>query len=137
MNRKIAKLGEKTNLSEYDVKKFSKIGISGFLTLILSIFTIGLGDSGAAEIKPQPGKNKTRPLSERCRLKPESGPCKGNFIKYYFDAVTNKCKTFTYGGCDGVVPFETQEECENACIAPEFPVSKYGVVSIRDFENAK
>lgn len=137
MNKKIAKLGEKTNLSEGDVKKLTKIGVSGFLALILSIFAFGWSDSGAAELKPGPGKYKSKPLAERCRQKPESGPCKGYFVRYYFDAVANKCKTFTYGGCDGVVPFETQEECESTCIAPEFPVSKYGVVSIRDFENAK
>jgi hypothetical protein len=47
-----------------------------------------------------------------CSLKPEIGPCFAIFTKYYFDHSTNKCEEFTWGGCDGVVPFETKVECE-------------------------
>lgn len=145
MNTKMSKLGEKTNLTKEEVKKLTKIGISGFFALILSIATFGWSDSNAAEVKPQPEKDNANPLSERCGLKPESGPCKAIFDKYYFDARTNKCQRFNYGGCDGVVPFETQEECNNACIgqASEKPVipptsgHKYGGVSLEDFNYRK
>ncbi|MBA4389934.1 MAG: proteinase inhibitor I4 serpin [Syntrophus sp. (in: bacteria)] len=142
MNKKIAKLGEKTNLTKEDAQKFTKIGLSGLLALALSVFAAGWSNSNAAEVNPQPEKGKANPLSERCGLKPESGSCKAIFDKYYFDAGTNTCKTFIYGGCDGVVPFDTQEECTMACIGqnterPTYPVSKYGGVSIRDFRNAK
>ncbi|MEW6002834.1 MAG: DUF2330 domain-containing protein [Nitrospirota bacterium] len=54
--------------------------------------------------------------AERCLLQPDSGPCKGLFWKYYFNQKTKKCEKFAWGGCDGVVPFETQQECENLCI---------------------
>lgn len=139
MNNKMAELGKKTNLTKADVKKLTRIGISGLLALVFSTFTVGWGDSNAAEVKPQTGNDKPISLSERCRLKPEHGPCKAIFDRYYFDAETNKCKTFMYGGCDGVVPFETQEECEKACIkkqteSPAYPVSKYGAVGIGDFK---
>ncbi len=50
-----------------------------------------------------------------CILIPETGPCKAAFIKYYFDQTEKKCTTFIYGGCEGVVPFETLEECNKKC----------------------
>jgi hypothetical protein len=53
--------------------------------------------------------------SDRCSLEPDAGPCLAAFTKYYYDKKTGQCKAFTYGGCGGVVPFETLEECKNGC----------------------
>ena len=36
-----------------------------------------------------------------CTLDKDSGPCYGNFPKWYFNSVTQSCEIFTYGGCDG------------------------------------
>lgn len=47
----------------------------------------------------------------RCQLEPEAGPCEALVYKYYFDKDEQKCKEFFWGGCDGVVPFDTLEEC--------------------------
>ncbi len=52
----------------------------------------------------------------RCSLAPEIGPCFALITKYYFDSEENRCKQFDWGGCDGVVPFDTMEECEE-CVA--------------------
>jgi hypothetical protein len=50
---------------------------------------------------------------QECTLEPETGSCNAAFIRYYFNNSTKKCETFIWGGCnDGVVPFETKEECE-------------------------
>ena len=49
---------------------------------------------------------------QKCSSKPERGPCKGNFKRYYYDLLSNKCKEFLWGGCGGVVPFATKIECE-------------------------
>ena len=49
---------------------------------------------------------------DSCSLKPDVGPCRANVPKYYFDHSTKKCEVFVWGGCDGVVPFETKEACE-------------------------
>lgn len=49
---------------------------------------------------------------EECTLAPETGSCNAAFSRYYFNNSTKKCEVFTWGGCDGVVPFETKEECE-------------------------
>ena len=50
-------------------------------------------------------------VNPSCDLERESGPCEALFIKYYYDKDDKKCKSFEWGGCDGVVPFDTMEEC--------------------------
>jgi hypothetical protein len=55
----------------------------------------------------------------RCDLKPDGGQCKGLFWKYYYNPATKKCEEFAYGGCGGVVPFETKEECRGMCEGKE------------------
>lgn len=54
--------------------------------------------------------------TERCKLRTDPGPCKGLFEKFYYDAEKNRCAVFFYGGCQGVVPFDTLEECEDLCL---------------------
>jgi len=51
----------------------------------------------------------------KCSLKPEVGPCKAMFPKYYYDAEFQECKQFIWGGCGGVVPFETLQKCIDEC----------------------
>ncbi|MBD0260384.1 MAG: proteinase inhibitor I4 serpin [Cytophagales bacterium] len=52
--------------------------------------------------------------SERCRLVPDPGPCFAAMPRYYYNKEEKRCKEFTWGGCQGVVPFETLEACK-AC----------------------
>jgi hypothetical protein len=47
----------------------------------------------------------------QCELKPDPGLCEAAIPKYFYNSVKGKCEEFIYGGCDGVVPFETLEEC--------------------------
>jgi hypothetical protein len=56
-----------------------------------------------------------QPLHANCALKPEAGPCRMAVKRYYYDPETKKCKEFLYGGCKGVVPFETLEACRLGC----------------------
>ena len=60
-------------------------------------------------------EKKPIPLSVECYLDPDPGPCKASIPKYYYDEEEKVCKEFKWGGCDGVVPFETMKECDNAC----------------------
>jgi len=146
MNKKLENLGAKINLPKEDTRKFTRIGLSGFLALAISVFTAGWTNSHASGMDSQSNK-KGNPLQERCNMKPDRGPCKGAFGRFYFDGATKKCTQFMYGGCGGVVPFETQEQCDKACadlgIAEDpvnsdpYPVTKYGGISIRDFKDAK
>ena len=58
--------------------------------------------------------DSNRMTCPECSLEPNVGPCNAAFVRYYFDTAEGKCKEFTWGGCAGVVPFETLEECQ-AC----------------------
>lgn len=60
----------------------------------------------------QYGCKKDSVENSNCNLEPDPGPCEGLFIKYYFDKDEDKCKEFSWGGCEGTVPFDTFEECE-------------------------
>lgn len=50
---------------------------------------------------------------EACNQSPDSGPCNAAYRKFYFDKTTSKCDTFLWGGCSGIIPFNTIEECLN------------------------
>ncbi|MFZ4633078.1 MAG: BPTI/Kunitz-type proteinase inhibitor domain-containing protein [Saprospiraceae bacterium] len=56
-----------------------------------------------------------QPLHQNCALKPQAGPCRMAIKRYYYDPETKTCKEFLYGGCQGVVPFETLESCRKGC----------------------
>jgi hypothetical protein len=62
-----------------------------------------------------PMEGLIRDLRKRCDLHPDGGTCKGLFWKYYYNKKTGKCEEFVYGGCNGVVPFNTKEECVELC----------------------
>lgn len=84
-------------------------------------------------------------IKSRCSLEPQSGNCKAYMPKYYFDQNENACKEFVWGGCNGVVPFETLVECQNACenkAAMANPAStncleKGGTIDIRKNKNGE
>jgi hypothetical protein len=52
---------------------------------------------------------------ENCYFTPHVGDCDAAFQKYYFDQELQECRIFTWGGCGGLVPFDTMEECESDC----------------------
>lgn len=54
-------------------------------------------------------------LKRRCSLEPVGGNCKAFFQKGYYDKKLKECKTFVYGGCGGMVPFDSAEACKNIC----------------------
>lgn len=66
---------------------------------------------------------------DACTLIPDPGICFAAIQKYYFNQETQQCEDFTWGGCGGVVPFESLADCEAAvcseptndcCINPEW-----------------
>lgn len=61
--------------------------------------------------------------SDRCLLKPDAGPCEALIPKYFFDPKTKTCKRFIWGGCKGVVPFQTAADCKTAKCAGANPCS--------------
>ncbi|XP_068083649.1 papilin [Anabrus simplex] len=55
-----------------------------------------------------------------CRIPHDSGKCRSEFQKWYFDISSRTCKLFIYGGCNGNGNrFSTIEECESICVRKE------------------
>ena len=50
-----------------------------------------------------------------CELVPDPGDCDAYFVRYYYDAELGECGEFVWGGCEGVVPFESWLECDATC----------------------
>jgi len=59
-----------------------------------------------------PGKTQ----DPRCALVMDEGPCKAQLYRYFYNAETDSCSVFIYGGCRGNANnFEGAEECTEAC----------------------
>lgn len=68
---------------------------------------------------PPPGGSG---IPKQCTLPSDTGPCDGDFKRYYFRPFGG-CQTFQYGGCDGNANnFETLAECEGVCLGLNLPV---------------
>lgn len=52
-----------------------------------------------------------------CNLSRDTGPCRGYFVKYYYDKEAAVCSQFAYGGCGGNGNrFSSYEECQSLCL---------------------
>jgi hypothetical protein len=71
----------------------------------------GESASDGGEAGTEPGV-----LPPDCTLPPDPGPCEAYIPSYYYDAETQHCEPFVYGGCDGNGNnFATLADCEAAC----------------------
>ena len=52
-------------------------------------------------------------VKSNCELLPDIGNCDAAIIRYYYDQNASECREFLWGGCGGLVPFETLEECQS------------------------
>lgn len=51
-----------------------------------------------------------------CKLRQDTGPCRGLYNRFAFDSERSQCVAFTYGGCRGNQNnFLVKEECEATC----------------------
>ncbi|XP_077064713.1 kunitz-type protease inhibitor 2 isoform X2 [Siphateles boraxobius] len=70
----------------------------------------------AAVIPSTPIPNSIPSFEEACAVPSESGPCRASFPVFYFEASTQSCKPFIYGGCQGNLNrYGSEEECMSAC----------------------
>lgn len=79
-------------------------------TFVILLLFACKGSSKVEEAKVVPPLSK-----ERCDWVPNSGPCRGALDGFFYDSRTKKCQKFQYGGCQGVLPFESLSDCEKAC----------------------
>ena len=55
-------------------------------------------------------------LPQTCLLPKVTGVCRAAFVRYYFDKVSGRCKTFIYGGCQGNQNnFRNLKDCLRKC----------------------
>jgi len=55
-------------------------------------------------------------MMSKCFSPADIGPCKGNFLRWYYDPDSSGCQTFLYGGCRGNANrYATEEDCMRAC----------------------
>ena len=54
-------------------------------------------------------------IPEACFLEPDSGPCFGYVTMYYYKQDPQSCEMFIWGGCAGVIPFQSLSACQYAC----------------------
>lgn len=63
-------------------------------------------------------------LAAACYLPKETGPCRGYFVRYFYNISTGRCQRFAYGGCQGNRNnFKSLGECNNYCLVSENHVS--------------
>ncbi|CAG5132910.1 unnamed protein product, partial [Candidula unifasciata] len=67
--------------------------------------------------------------ADNCTLEAESGICRGNFPRYFYNIATAQCEQFIFGGCQGNGNnFELLEECQafssDCTLEPELGLCK-------------
>ncbi|RDD38047.1 Boophilin-H2 [Trichoplax sp. H2] len=51
-----------------------------------------------------------------CHFMPATGPCKGKFLRYYYNFDSSNCQQFIYGGCGGNRNnFQNYDRCMSTC----------------------
>ncbi|GJQ76338.1 hypothetical protein Trydic_g2060 [Trypoxylus dichotomus] len=55
-------------------------------------------------------------ITDTCQQPPEPGPCRGDYINWFYNNETGYCEQFIYGGCQGNDNnFPTQAACTQRC----------------------
>jgi len=98
-------------------KKCNKV--CGDLAIVARNFqndVLNIADEEEEEEEEQEETQEQR--AERiCNLPSEQGPCRARFDRFYYDNSLNKCKKFTFGGCEGNENnFVSKQECADLCV---------------------
>ena len=90
--------------------RYSRSMRSTRLLLAASLLTLSLASLSGCD-------GGLQATTDPCALDPDPGPCEAAFPKAFFDPTDGVCKEFIWGGCEGEVPFETIEECQQSCLS--------------------
>lgn len=53
---------------------------------------------------------------DHCMAPVKVGPCRGSFPRWHYNAASQKCEKFTFGGCrENLNNYLSEDECTNAC----------------------
>ncbi|XP_070327928.1 pancreatic trypsin inhibitor-like [Odocoileus virginianus] len=86
----------------------SRLCLSAALLVLLGTLVAGTPEGDDSN------KDSLRPAF--CLQPPYTGPCRAMFIRYFYDAVSGLCQTFTYGGCRRKQNnFLNEKECISTC----------------------
>lgn len=68
--------------------------------------------------QPHPGlSGVTGSHSDPCSLPRDTGPCRNDNLRYFFDSAVKKCRPFVYGGCQGNQNnFLSEQDCQQSCV---------------------
>lgn len=70
----------------------------------------------AANLKPGATQSPSGRPPALCQLPPETGMCKAIFHRFFYNATSDECEQFIYGGCQGNANnFKTIELCVRVC----------------------
>ena len=91
-----------------------------------------LMERGWGMMPEQPFSN----YSDSCNVEPDPGLCKAAFTKFHFNSETSYCEPFIWGGCGGLVPFDSILDCQTQCETSKVSFEPvYGEVWIIEFNN--
>ncbi|XP_037097490.1 kunitz-type protease inhibitor 1a [Syngnathus acus] len=63
-----------------------------------------------------------------CMAPKKIGPCRGAFPRWHYNAASQKCEEFTFGGCrENLNNYLSKDECTNACYGTEKRASGRGL----------
>ncbi|CAN8032159.1 unnamed protein product [Ixodes persulcatus] len=81
---------------------------NNFLTRQLCLLTCALESELDQTLTSSPPRN--------CEAPADPGPCKGYFLRWFFNVETSECEQFVYGGCKGNLNnYYSKEQCESTC----------------------
>lgn len=77
------------------------------------------GQAGQALSAPTKKKSALRTVThttEGCTQSLDPGPCRDYVVQWYYDATSNSCAQFWFGGCQGNQNrFDTEKKCRETC----------------------
>jgi hypothetical protein len=80
------------------------------------LFNFGGCDANANNFLTYDACFKTCP-GNPCKQEMKIGPCRAAINRYYYDALTNSCKLFSWGGCDANGNnFLSLKACKSKCV---------------------
>ncbi|XP_055720526.1 kunitz-type protease inhibitor 1-like isoform X1 [Salvelinus fontinalis] len=84
-------------------------GVGAAVTGAMEWVAAGAGFSGVAAAT-------TAATADHCLVPKKVGPCRGSFPRWHYNAASEKCEEFLFGGCrENLNNYLSLQECTNAC----------------------